>query len=172
VRTIEVRELIAQAGSSKTVVIDEPLSDDAATGLAKLELGAPLHAELTIEGVVEGIFITGGVSGTLALTCSRCLKDFSRPFEVHVDEMFVIEPTEDEYRLDPEGDLDIEPMVRDAVILSLPFSPLHDPDCKGLCERCGGDRNLGECSCQDESTDPRWDALRSIDFEMHDADAG
>ena len=57
--------------------------------------------------------------------------------------------------------LDPEPMVRDAVVLEMPFSPLHSPDCKGLCPICGGDRNLGECPGHDE-TDPRWSALASL----------
>jgi uncharacterized protein len=52
-------------------------------------------------------------------------------------------------------------MVRDAVVLQMPFSPLCKPDCLGLCERCGGDRNLGECTCTDP-IDPRWSALEGF----------
>jgi uncharacterized protein len=54
--------------------------------------------------------------------------------------------------------------VRDAVVLEMPFSPLCRPDCLGLCARCGGDRNLGECSCGPE-VDPRWGALDDIRFD-------
>ena len=54
--------------------------------------------------------------------------------------------------------LDPEPLVRDAIALELPFAPLCSPTCRGLCPRCGGDRNLGECSCT-EAIDPRWAAL-------------
>jgi uncharacterized protein len=54
-------------------------------------------------------------------------------------------------------------MVRDAVVLEMPFSPLHTPDCKGLCPICGGDRNLGECPGHEES-DPRWAALALLDL--------
>jgi uncharacterized protein len=52
-------------------------------------------------------------------------------------------------------------MVRDAVGLELPFSPLCTPDCLGLCERCGGDRNLGECSCAPQ-VDHRWAPLEGL----------
>jgi uncharacterized protein len=52
--------------------------------------------------------------------------------------------------------------VRDAVVLEMPFSPLHSPDCKGLCPICGGDRNLGECPGHDE-IDPRWSALSVLE---------
>jgi uncharacterized protein len=47
----------------------------------------------------------------------------------------------------------------------MPFSPVCRPDCKGLCERCGGDRNLDECSCAPVDIDPRWDVLGSITFD-------
>ena len=70
---------------------------------------------------------------------------------------------DEDYELSPEGAIDIEPMLRDAVVLTMPFSPRCRPDCKGLCPRCGGDRNLGECACTPD-TDPRWDALMSIEF--------
>ena len=56
-------------------------------------------------------------------------------------------------------------MVRDAVLLSMPFSPLCRPDCLGLCERCGGDRNLGECACGPVAADPRWQVLDMIRFD-------
>jgi len=43
----------------------------------------------------------------------------------------------------------------------MPFAPLCNPDCLGLCARCGGDRNLGECTCSDEQ-DPRLSALSGL----------
>ena len=64
-----------------------------------------------------------------------------------------------------DGAIDIEPMVRDAVLLSMPFSPLCKPDCAGLCPRCGGDRNLGECTCGPELADERWSVLNEIRFD-------
>jgi uncharacterized protein len=63
-------------------------------------------------------------------------------------------------------------MVRDAVVLEMPFSPLCRPDCLGLCEVCGGDRNLGECPGH-ETTDPRWAALEVLlDPTTDRSDAG
>ena len=69
----------------------------------------------------------------------------------------------EEYVLPAEGIIDLEPMIRDAVVLAMPFSPLCRPDCLGLCARCGGDRNLGECSCPPE-VDERLAALAMIEF--------
>ena len=64
-----------------------------------------------------------------------------------------------------EGFVDLEPMIRDNVVPSFPFAPLHAPDCLGLCARCGGDRNLGECTCE-EPVDDRWAALAGLDFDI------
>ena len=97
------------------------------------------------------------------MRCARCLKEFDRSFEVEVSELFVQapDPDADDYPLEPDGGLDPEQMVRDAVGLELPFSPLCRPDCRGLCPICGGDRNLDECPGHVE-TDPRWAALEGL----------
>ena len=81
------------------------------------------------------------------------------PFQSSVVELVPREQgPEDDYVLGGDLTLDPEPLVRDAIALELPFAPLCSPTCRGLCPRCGGDRNLGECSCT-EAIDPRWAAL-------------
>jgi len=108
----------------------------------------------------------------MALWCARCLKRFETPFEVEVEELFVpgARPEDDEYPV-VEGFIDLEPMIRDAVILAMPFAPLCRPDCRGLCERCGGDRNMDECTCPPRS-DPRWAPLMGLDLGQDDLPAG
>jgi uncharacterized protein len=83
---------------------------------------------------------------------------------VRVQELFTPEarPEDDEYPLRDET-VDLEPLLRDAVVLAMPFAPLCREDCLGLCGRCGGDRNLGECSCGPE-IDVRWAPLRDLDL--------
>ena len=142
--------------------------DEHVSGL-RLELAAvpeetPVRGDLLLESVVEGILVSGPLKGRMTLSCARCLKPFERDFEVDVQDLFAAgaEAGADEYPLGPTGALDLEPMVRDAVLLAMPFSPLCRPDCLGLCERCGGDRNLGECTCPPEVADPRWAALDSL----------
>jgi len=83
---------------------------------------------------------------------------------IEVQELFApgAGPEGEEYPLSVEGSIDIEPMVRDAVLLAVPFSPLCRPDCRGLCERCGGNRNLDRCSCTTQQADPRWAALDNL----------
>jgi uncharacterized protein len=159
-----VRDLVAQPGSSRFVRVDEVVPG-MATQLAAVPDDRPIDADLLLEGVVDGVLVTGPVSGVMRLSCARCLKAFDRPFTLEVQEMFAsgAERPDDQYPLGAEGSLDLEPMIRDAVILAMPFAPLCRPDCRGLCARCGGDRNLGECTCPPK-VDPRWAPL--IDLKL------
>jgi uncharacterized protein len=160
---IDVRDLVDHPGTSRAVHVDEPV-EGLGLELAEVPEDAPIEADLLLESVVEGILVTGPIHGSMRFSCARCLREFQRPFDLQVNELFSMEvdPAEDDYVLRPEGAIDLEPMVRDAVLLSMPFSPLCRPDCLGLCERCGGDRNLGECTCPPATVDPRWAVLGDI----------
>jgi uncharacterized protein len=165
-RAIDVRDLLANPGAARTVDVDERVPD-LHTELTEVRDDVPLHGELLLESVIEGIVVRGNVSGRFTMRCARCLKEFDREFVVSMDEMFAREPSpEDDYALAADLSLDPEPMVRDAVVLEMPFSPLCRLDCLGLCPVCGGDRNLGECPGH-EATDPRWAALEGL-FDQTD----
>jgi uncharacterized protein len=161
VNAIDIRDLVEQPGASKTVHIDETVPE-LRTELVEVPPDRPVVGDLTLESVVEGIYLHGAVRGTMRMRCARCLKEFDAPFDVTLAELVSKDPTEDDdYRLEVDDTLDPEPIVRDAVVLEMPFSPLHSPDCKGLCPICGGDRNLGECPGHEE-VDPRWSALEGL----------
>jgi uncharacterized protein len=165
-RPIDVRDLLEHPGSARTVRLGEPVPD-MRTELADVGPDVPVEGDLTLESVVEGIVVHGRVGGTFSMRCARCLKEFDRAFDVALEELYAREPgPEDDYAITLELTLDPEPMVRDAVVLEMPFSPLCRPDCLGLCPVCGGDRNLGECPGHDER-DPRWAALDAA-FEQID----
>jgi uncharacterized protein len=159
IHALDVRDLLEHPGASKTVRLDESL-EGLSTELASVPDDERLAGELVLEGVVGGVYVRGSVAGTMVLRCARCLKEFERGFDVEVSGVFAHEPgPDDEYALGPDLSLDPESMVRDAVVLEMPFSPLCKPDCRGLCERCGGDRNLGGCTCAERPVDPRWAEL-------------
>jgi uncharacterized protein len=162
IATIDVRDLLGRPGASKQHRA-RSLVGGLGTELARVRDDVPVDCDLMLEALVEGILISGSLRGTLALRCARCLKEFEQPFAVEVHELFVLDPEDDtdDYPLDPEGSLDLDQMVRDAIGVELPFSPLCRPDCRGLCPVCGGDRNLGECPGHVE-VDPRWAALQQL----------
>jgi uncharacterized protein len=83
---------------------------------------------------------------------------------VHVDELFEAVPLEGETYLLEDDVIDLEPMVRDALLLELPLAPLCRDDCAGLCPTCGANRNDEPCDCAEAEPDPRWAALRSLEI--------
>ena len=165
---IDVRELMGHYGASKTEQISGTI-EDLGTELAALSEDTPITGELTLESLDEGILASGRLDGSLSLRCARCLKEFEQGFSIEFRELFAPFPHEDsdEYPLDPDGFLDPDQMVRDAIGVELPFAPVCRPDCRGLCARCGGDLNLGECTCTDPETDPRWDGLEALLDELN-----
>lgn len=160
--TIDVSDLLGHPGASREQSLTGTL-DGLATEVARVPDDAPIVVDLLLESVVEGILVSGRLRGTFSLTCSRCLTTFEAPFDVDVHELFVPDPDEDtdDYRLDPELGVQTDQMARDAIGVSMPFSPLCRPDCLGLCEVCGGNRNLGECPGH-EDVDPRFSVLSGL----------
>jgi DUF177 domain-containing protein len=164
---VDVRDLLGHPGSHRTVRVEEPV-EGLRTELAHVPEDAPVAAELLMESVVEGILASGPVAGTMRLTCARCLKPFDASFQIEVRELFTPAASEgdEEYPVQ-EGFVDLTPMIRDNVVPVMPFAPLCRQDCLGLCPRCGGDRNLGECSCS-EPVDERWSALADLDLRLEE----
>jgi len=84
---------------------------------------------------------------------------------VAIGELYERQPLEGETYLLPADDvLDLEPLVRDVLLLELPAVPLCRTDCQGLCPDCGVDHNVTSCDCSTSEPDPRWAALRSLDI--------
>lgn len=124
---------------------------------------SPIDLDLRMEAVTEGVLVTGVVRATLSGECSRCLGDVSQPVEIDVQELYAypekVDP-DDEDASTLTGDLiDLEPLVRDEVLLDLPFMPLCRPECAGLCPTCGVDLNTEPEHQHAERVDPRWAGL-------------
>jgi uncharacterized protein len=127
----------ASARLEKRVV---PAPADLGSGLVRVPEGAPMELEVQLEEVSEGVLVTAEVTAPLAGECARCLDEFTTTADVRFQELFAAElggeNNDDGYPLN--GDmLDLEPALRDALVLELPLSPLCAEDCRGLCAVCG-----------------------------------
>jgi DUF177 domain-containing protein len=163
---VNVAEIMRRPGESKRLVVDGH-----APGLV-LELGhvtdeGAVRAELLLEVIVEGIYVSGVVQGVWAFECRRCLAEFTEPFNVEVAELYAYEQPEDDegYQIEA-GLIDLVPMIRDAVLLAAPVNPLHDPDCKGLCSVCGQDLNVADCGHRAERVNLAWEPLKRLREQM------
>jgi DUF177 domain-containing protein len=166
VAVIDVHDLVGHPGSSRPERLEGTL-EGLETELVAVPADRPITAELLLESVVEGILVSGRVRGEWTLRCARCLTDFDGPFDVELSELFAREADgsdlDDGYLLGEDDAIAPEQLLRDAIGPEMPFSPLCRPDCRGLCEICGGNRNLGECPGH-ETVDPRFAALSDLTF--------
>jgi len=158
---LDVQDLLEQPAESRRVKRAESLPG-IRTELAEVPEEAPVQIDVLVESVTDGVLVSGRLSAPARLACARCLTPIEDQVAVEVRELFVPDPGDDEYEIPETGVLDLEPMVRDALVPALPFAPLCKPDCLGLCARCGGDLNLDQCSCTEPSIDPRWAALEGL----------
>ncbi len=143
--------------------------------------GSPLTLDLRLESVVEGVYVSGTITAQASGECVRCLAPVSVEVVTRIDELFAYpdstsaETTEEDEVRRIEGDLiDLEPAVRDAVVLSLPLLPLCRDDCQGLCATCGERLDDLPAGHSHEVIDPRWAALaeRFATEEPNDPPAG
>jgi len=116
-----------------------PAPPSLGTGMVGVPEGAEIELEVELERVTDGVLVTGTVRAPLSGECARCLDSFVSAIEVRFTELFTHDADSadaDGYRLD--GDLlDLEPALRDALVLELPLAPLCAEDCPGLCSECG-----------------------------------
>ena len=160
---IHVADLLRRPGAARSAQVTAPVLELRGPG-AEIPAEAPVEIDATLERVSEGIVVRGLVRAGWEAACSRCLAPVAGAIAVHADELYERHPLAGEtYLLDVDV-VDLEPLVRDAVLLELPSAPLCRPDCAGLCASCGADRNVSSCECGSDEPDPRWAALRSLDL--------
>ena len=139
--------------------------------------GSPVEFDLRLEAVLEGVLVTGTASAELEGECARCLEPIEDDITIDIQELFLYDDTraasaksQDDSEVDEETDvrrtegdlIDLEPLLRDAVVLALPFQPLCQDDCPGLCVECGARLADDPDHQHEEPVDPRWAALQTI----------
>lgn len=168
----DTRALGRRAGAMTEVTTTVPAPADLGIEVIAVPEGSPVDLDLRLESVVEGVLVTGTARMEAVGECVRCLTEVRVPVEVDVQELFVHDASpEAGYDDDEEvsllvGDLvDLEPVVRDDVVLDLPFQPLCDEDCAGLCPVCGIRLDDDPGHHHDDAADPRWAALSGFAAE-------
>ncbi|WP_052226706.1 YceD family protein [Microbacterium mangrovi] len=144
---------------------DVDLADRWGEALVSVPADSPVAIDVRLESVHEGILVTGTAAATYEGECGRCLTPISERVEVEFQELFAY-PGEEANDFEVQDDhVDLETLVRDAIVLSLPFQPVCRPDCPGL-DPITGER-LDERAVPEpqEPLDPRWAALADFQAE-------
>ncbi len=139
---------------------------------------AKLKNEVDVKGVltkrIAQTDVEGMISTNTEVECTRCLQVMEQKSEFPFKAAFV---TKENYTQAKEAELnaedldisvfdgqkiDLTELVREQILLNLPEQVFCKEDCKGLCEKCGANRNLIDCKCIEKEIDPRWSALKNL----------
>ncbi|WP_127818879.1 YceD family protein [Microbacterium sp. CPCC 204701] len=159
---LPVRDLVHRPGEMREHSLDVPAPARWGEGLVAVDEGEPLAVDVRLESVHEGILVSGEIGTQYTGVCSRCLTDVAEGLQVEIQELFAY-PGQEEADFEVQDDhVDLETLVREAVVLALPFQPVCQPDCPGLDPVTGERLADSTGSQQREPLDPRWAALQDF----------
>ena len=156
-----VRDLVRHPGEMRERTLDVTVPEHLGEGMVAVREGTGLHLEVKLESLHEGVLASGSVLGTAEGECALCLAPVSLPVQVEFAELFGY-PADEPFDHQLDGDLlDLEPVVRDAVVLALPFQPECVDGCEDL-ELGPGISLIRADAAEERPADPRWAALQGF----------
>lgn len=164
---VDIRSLGRRPGTLKRLELELPVGDQPiGDEVIGVPVGGVVDADLRLESVTEGVLVSGTAEAVAAGQCARCLTPLERDLSVDLRELFAYPGSTTDATTDPDelprvqDDLiDLQPLVRDELLLSLPLVPLCRPDCRGLCPECGERLDDLEQGHAHAILDARWAAL-------------
>lgn len=158
-----MRDLIHRPGEMRERQLDIATPERFGNAVIGVPEGANVEIDLRLEALHDGILVSAEVDATATGECVRCLIEVAHPVEVDIQELFAYSEDEAfEYQVQDDH-VDLEPVIRDAVVLSLPFQPVCQEDCPGLCPECGVRLLDNPGHEHEEPIDPRWAALAGLE---------
>lgn len=162
---IGVHDLMHKPGHMREYELDIVVPTPMGNAVVAVPAGVDLDLDVRLESVHEGILATGSVFVDADGVCSRCLAPLVVPVEVDFQELFAYSLTnEDEFGVEDEQ-IDLEQIILDAVVLSLPFQPVCSEDCLGLCASCGERMADNPHHVHEVEIDSRWSELKKLKEE-------
>lgn len=170
---ISTHDLGRSPGSLREIDREVPAPADVGTAVISVAPGSPIHLGLRLQAVMDGILVDGSVAAGAVGQCVRCLRETGHELRVELAELYLYpgararaiaegdEEAEELRELDGEL-LDLEPALRDSLVLAMPFRPLCGQDCPGLCPECGIRLADAPGDHGHETIDPRWAALSAL----------
>ena len=149
--------VVKEENFNYSFVPDYSLSDDFA-------LSSPIKFVGNVKNTAGIVTLNGQADFSANVICSRCAEEFLKNFSVAVEHTLVSELQNEEsedFYLVEDKQLDLDALICEDIILSLPFVFLCKEDCRGICPQCGKNLNNGECGCK-KCVDPRMSALLEL----------
>jgi uncharacterized protein len=127
-----------------------------------------IRGRLTLLRTDDEILVRGILQVAIALECGRCLEQTTTILDIELDERFrpvslgTDQDDDQVSMIDADNHLDLRPVLKDLVFISIPMHVVCRPDCLGLCPDCGQNLNEGPCDCRSDDIDPRLVALKAL----------
>ena len=165
---LDLTELARTVGMHAEEKINEPCPPDLG-----LECSSNVVGDLKLDNTGSLLIVRGKIEAGVKLECSRCLIDFVMPVQAEIEEQFRIEKVGDAFTILPLEEeesaelvknnvLDVDELVRQNLLLGVPFQPLCKPECAGLCPTCGENLNVRQCGCPPAEIDSPFKALADL----------
>lgn len=151
-----------KAGTLRRIDLEFPAPETLDNSIAAIPAGGQIAIDGRLESVHEGILVTANVQADAKSECSRCLDPLKLDVDVEFQELFAYSLTDEDDLVISDESIDLEQVVRDAVVLSLPFQPICSNDCEGLCADCGAKLADDPQHVHEAPVDPRWNALKNL----------
>ena len=166
---IAVYDLMHRPGEMREKNLDIRVPEGFGNAVIGVREGSPMKIDARLESLHDGILVSGEARTVIDGECVRCLTEIRKATRVEFQELFAYSEDEAFDYTVYDDYVDLEPVVRDAVVLSLPFQPVCQEDCTGLCPECGV-RLLDNPGHEHEApVDPRWAALAGLDSLSEDS---
>ena len=174
---LSITDLPRAEGSERVYEMQLGAPKDCGVELLTVPEGEPIELQLTLQSVSEGVLVQGVARTHAVGQCSRCLQELEVPMSETVAELVFYpqarqaladegDEEAEEFPIIENDHIDLEPIIRDAIVLAMPFRPLCMPDCKGLCSGCG--QRWDDLPDDHEHTvaDPRFAALDALAAQL------
>lgn len=160
--TIRVQDLMHQPGEMREHSLDIVAAEQYGEGVAVVSIGTPMAIDTRLEGLHEGILVTAEVTTRAHAECVRCLDEFDLDVQVDFQELFAYSAGEADSYTVVDDSVVLESIIRDAVVLDLPFQPVCKPECYGLDPETGDKRTGPAPELGHQDVDPRWRELGKL----------
>jgi len=130
-----------------------------------------LKGKARVSRAPQGLLLQLDLLASTNTECVRCLEEFELPLKAEYTELYAFSQnsvTESGFILPEDGILELEPIIREEMLLAVPINPFCSEDCTGLCPVCGEKHTGAGCQDPDDDIDPRLDILKSLLNEKPD----
>lgn len=160
--SVPVHDVMHRPGEMRERVLEFDVPEQLGEGIAVVKAGTSMRIDLRLEGLHDGILVSAEIDSDAVGECVRCLDAVELPVEVEFQELFAYSEDEAFDFAIRDDHVNLESVVRDAVVLSLPFQPVCRADCPGLDPETGEKFPDGAANQTREVLDPRWAALQGF----------